>query len=621
MRPRLPSNRCVWTGGCLLGAALAGLAGCTSSVILPNPAETPPEVTQLDLPLDTGTTLLKEVVSPWGMNYLKIESVGLVTGLHGTGSDPPPSPQRSSLMSDMQTHEVKNPNQVLASPNVSLVVVRAFLPPGMRKGDRFDVEVRVPARSETTSLRDGWLMSTRLREVAVLDDQALHTGRVDAMAEGQVIVDAAFEGATDQVSEIRGRAIGGGVALTSRTLGLMVRSENHSIKTSTQVGTAINARFHTYDQGIKRGVATPKRDNFVELEVHARYKHNISRYLEVVKNIALTDTPTDRLQRLVILERKLFESSTAAAAALQLEAIGKEAIPVLEKALRAEDPETRFYAVEALAYLDDARAAEPLAQAAREQPAFRWHAIAALCAMENVSAYDALSELLHVSSAETRYAAFRALRTRNPQDPLVKGEHLTELFTLHTISTSGPPLIHFSRTRYNEIVLFGDDQRMRPPAGLNAGKSIIVKGEGADRIRVTRFAPKQEDKRETCSTKLSDVIRTIAKVGGGYADVLEALQEAKQRQYLDGRVVIDALPRSGRVYRRDQDESEEPAVDPAARKVRSPLPELFNYRPVGKGADADSDTRTSDDIEPDTLPDEKKSKGVFGKLGELLKAG
>lgn len=621
MMPRLPSSRRVWAQGSLLGAALASLAGCTSSVILPNQAETPPEVTQADLPVDTGTTLLKEVVSPWGMNYLKIESVGLITGLHGTGSDPPPSPQRSALMSDMQAHEVKNPNQVLASPNVSLVVVRAFLPPGMHKGDRFDVEVRVPARSETSSLRDGWLMSTRLREVAVLDDQAMHTGRVEAMAEGQVIVDTAFEGSTDQVSEIRGRVIGGGVALTSRTLGLMVRSENHSIRTSTQVGTAINARFHTYDQGIKRGVATPKRDNYVELEVHSRYKHNIARYLEVIRNIALSDTPTDRLQRLELLERKLFEPSTAAAAALQLEGIGKEAIPALEKAIRAEDPETRFYAAEALAYLDDARAAEPLAQAAREQPAFRWHAIAALCAMENVSAYDALSELLHVPSAETRYAAFRALRTRNPQDPLVKGEHLTEQFTLHTVSTSGPPLIHFSRTRYNEIVLFGDDQRMRPPAGLNAGKSIIVKGEGPDRIRVTRFAPKEEDKRQTCSTKLPDVIRAIAKVGGGYADVLEALQEAKQRQYLDGRVVVDALPRSGRAYRREQGENEDSAAEASARKVRSPLPELFNYRPAGKGADADSDTRTSDDVEPDTPPEEPKPKNFFGKLGELMKSG
>jgi flagellar basal body P-ring protein FlgI len=619
MTPRLWFNRCVWAGGGILLISLFGLSGCTSSVVLPPQTDVPCETPPPEPVLDTNVELIKDVASPLGMNYLKIESVALVTGLHGTGSDPAPSPQRTALLADMQARAVKNPNQVLASPNVSLVLVRAYLPPGIRKGDRFDLEVRLPSRSETTSLRDGWLMSTRLREVAVLDN-TLRSGHVEAVAEGQIIVDAAFDGDSDQVSEVRGRVIGGGVAVTARMLGLVIRSENHSIRTSTQVGTAINSRFHTYDQGIKRGVATPKRDNFVELEVHARYRHNLARYFRVIQNIALAEGPTERLQRLAVLERKVFEPTTAPAAALQLEAIGKEAIPVLQKAARADDPEIRFYAAEALAYLDDALAAEPLAQAAREQPAFRWHAIAALCAMDNLSAYDALTELLHVPSAETRYAAFRALRTRNPQDALVKGERLGDQGTLHLVDTSGPPMVHFSRTRFAEIVLFGDDQRLRPPAGLNAGKAIIIKGDGPERIKVTRFAPQEEDRRETCSTKTADVIRAITKVGGTYADILEAVHEAKQKQYLDARLAVDALPRGGRVYRRDQEEPEQAAAELAARRVASPLPEMFSTPSAVSGATGDRNQADPDDAEPDTPP-ETKPKSAFGKLGELLKGG
>src|SRR5687768_18096942 len=38
---------------------------------------------------------------------------------------------------------------------------------------------------------------------------------------------------------------------------------------------------------------------------------------------------------------------------LQLEAIGKEAIPTLKKGLKSRDLETRFHSAEALAYLDE----------------------------------------------------------------------------------------------------------------------------------------------------------------------------------------------------------------------------------------------------------------------------
>ena len=114
MRPRLRLDRVAGMRWYLLGASLASLAGCTSSLILPKQTESPPEVKPTALPVDSGVTLIKDVTSPSGLNYLKVESVSLVTGLRGTGSDPPPSPQRSALLADMQARDVKNPHQVLA---------------------------------------------------------------------------------------------------------------------------------------------------------------------------------------------------------------------------------------------------------------------------------------------------------------------------------------------------------------------------------------------------------------------------------------------------------------------------------------------------------------------------
>ena len=47
---------------------------------------------------DDEVTLIREVSVPWGMNFLKLEGVALVTGLDRTGSDPSPSALRTALV-------------------------------------------------------------------------------------------------------------------------------------------------------------------------------------------------------------------------------------------------------------------------------------------------------------------------------------------------------------------------------------------------------------------------------------------------------------------------------------------------------------------------------------------
>jgi hypothetical protein len=482
----------------------------------------------------------------------------------------------------------------------------------VQKGDRFDVEVRVPGKSESTSLEDGWLMRARLREVAVMMDSAVHSGHVEALAKGPVVVDAIFDGKSDEIKMVHGRVLGGGVALESRPIGLVVRSENHSVKTASLIGAAINGRFHTYDRGVKRGVATPKRDNFVVLDVHPRYKDNLGRYVRVIQNIALGESPVERIRRIETLERKLLDPATAPIAALQLEAIGKEAISVMEKGLKSEYPEVRFHAAEALGYMDEASASEHLAEAAREEPSFRWHAIAALSAMDHISAYDALVDLLHVPSAETRYAAFRALRTRNSLDSLVRGVAMGDSFTYHVVDTTGPTMIHFSRSRVPELVVFGQDVRLRRMDFLYAGKNIMLKSDGSDRIEVLRFDAGEDDQRKECSSRLDDVVRTIVDMGGGYADVMQCLNEAKRKEYLEPRIVVDALPRARRTRRERDSHAEGTEQDQdEAPTTSTPLPDIFNNR--SSNANADEDEFEMMDIDP---PDGEEEAGFFRSLGE-----
>ncbi len=600
MTPRLVTT--AWMVGLIL------LVGCNSPLICP-PS---PESESLeywaggDGENEAGVELVGDGTAPLGLTWLTIQNVGLVTNLADTGGDSGPSSHRNALIGEMQSNDVRNPEKVLESPKVSLVVVRCVLPPGVEKGDPLDVEVVVPPKSKTTSLRHGYLLKSRLREMRLLDN-AVHSGHVSGLAEGPVVVDAIFSGTGDPVLETRGRILGGGQSQISRPLGLGIRGDS-TVKRAAMIGAAINSRFHRSDSHGKSGVAKPKRDNYIELAVHPRYKYNIGRYLAVVRSIALQESPGERVLRIESLERRLLEPTTAERAALQLEAIGEDAAHVLVKGLASSQPEVRFYAAEALAYLDREEAAEPLGWAAANISAFRWRALTALAAMDHVAAYEALNDLLHVASAETRYGAFRALRTRNAADPLVRGESLGGKFAYHVLDSDGPPMVHIAKVQRPEIVVFGQGQKLVPPAFLFAGRDIMIKGTEDGRLRLVRFGvADQEDQEETCEAAVDPLIRAIVRLGGGYAEVVQALHEARQGGYLDAKVVVNALAHPNRTYRRgevpDRAGPDEPEIH-----VANPVTELYADRLESDRVKGDPDTPYEPE-ETDKEPQEKEGAG------------
>ncbi|NOY30631.1 MAG: hypothetical protein GXP28_10825 [Planctomycetes bacterium] len=521
------------------------------------------------------TTLIGDIAHPYGMGYIKLEAVGLITGLAGTGEDPPPSPQRAAIMSEMNRREVDNPNQVLASSDTALVLVRGFLRPGTQAGDRFDIEVRAPSRSSTTSLRGGRLLETRLTELAVLGSQ-IRKGHLMAVSHGAVLVDPTANVKDDPALARKGRVLSGGVVTKSRNLGLILDHQRQSVRNSQKISKAINQRFHSYIEGRKRGIATPKTDEFVELELHPRYQDNVGRFMRVVRNIAVDQSPSERQARLQILESQLFDPVTSATAALRLEALaGEEAIDVLKQGLVAEDPEVRFYSAEALAYLDITEAVAPLTQAAREEPAFRVHALAALSAMDDGSAFDELRSLLAVKSAETRYGAFRSMWAMSPGDPMIRGENMEGMFRYHRLQVAGPPMIHVTTSHRPEVVLFGTEHQFKLPLVLDAGPHILVNGLSGAEIKVSRFG--ETTQQRAVSTDVDAVIRAVVELGGTYPDVVQMLQQAKETGALASRFRVNALPEGGReLLNRDPEATAE--VTTAAYELATPRPELFGKK-------------------------------------------
>ena len=265
------------------------LAGCS----VPSIRSQSPEMAAL-MELDADVKLVGDYATAWGVLPQRVESAALVTNLPNTGSDPPPSPQRTALMNDIQARGVVEPNRLLSSPSTSLVWVRGFIPPGVRRGERFDVFIEVPAGNDTENLAGGWLMESRLSEMAVLD--RIRDGHVLAMAEGPLLVDPVSSTALDGKNKVRAIVPGGGVSLRSRSLGLVLQPEHRSVAVSKRLGDTINRRFHAVVRGSKRGVATPKTDRFIELEIPPEYEHALDRYVRVVRCLAVNE-PAARTSR------------------------------------------------------------------------------------------------------------------------------------------------------------------------------------------------------------------------------------------------------------------------------------------------------------------------------------
>ena len=516
------------------------------------------------------TQFIKDQVTVSGLHPITIESVGLVTNLDNTGGDPPPSMYRTMLIEDMKKRGVSNPNTTLQDPRKALVLIRAAVPPVIEVGEYFDVEVVLPENTEASSLKGGWLMQAHLSEQAMVPGGRIHPGHVLATAQGPIMLTTGEGESKSRGSALkRGKILGGGkyiggLVKKERTLGLYVRSDIRSVRTTKKIADQIGKRFNYHKDGIKKPLAEAKTDQHVELKVHPRYKENYIRYIRVIRAIALDETAIERKERMERLRNSLLDPDSAMKSATELEAIGDDSILILKEGLKSPDPEVRFYSADALAYLGQAAGTSELVLAARNEPAFRVFALAALTTLGTPEAREELKNMMleptieiengveqEVSSAETRYGAFRALWTIDKKDEYIGGEKLNDEFNLHVIKSKGDPMVHLTRFKVPQVVVFDADQKMRTPISLSAGQHIMINApSGSDVVTVSRFETHSEDQQVVTTRNVVDIIRAVGKLKAAYPDVAQMLVQADRQSNLPGRLAIDAMPQAGRIYHR-----------------------------------------------------------------------
>ena len=221
------------------------------------------------------------------------------------------------------------------------MLVRALVPPLHRKGDPLDIEVSLPnaADSEATSLRGGWLMPCGLFE-----SKALQSGRGPSRAANWPAASAPCCSRRPPAATCRdapslrrgtipagGKFIGGDLSVT-----LNLRTDYRTVRMAERIADTVGRRFHGFDEyGVQVPMTEAKTDSRIVLDIPEAYEDNPARYLKVIKRIHLKETPLERRLRMEALRGDLLDPRACEQAAFELEAIGREAKPILKEALAA----------------------------------------------------------------------------------------------------------------------------------------------------------------------------------------------------------------------------------------------------------------------------------------------
>jgi len=570
----------------ILGVLVAGVALALGGAAPPKKKEIPPKV---DETIDNVARIIGSDVP--------VEGVGLVMGLDNTGSDPAPSWQRTKLLDEMRKSGVEHPEKILAWKSCSMVIVRATVPAGVNLSDKFDVEVELPPASSTSSLAGGWLVSTQLAQRAMTRDGE-KDDKVIAHAGGPVMPGTFARPDDPKV----GRVLGGGRVKEDSPYVLSIKEARRSGKTSKLLETQVNSRFHHAEGTDRAGAARAKDDSVLILRVPRTYHHNQDRYFQVIRHLSLIDNPALREQRLEAWGKELLDPKLTGVAALKLEGLGPGAAPTLKKALGSPEDNVRFFAAEALAYLNDndGDVARVLAETAKKRPEVRSFALKAMAATDQSASLLKLRALMSEPEFELRYGAFDALRTLDPTDPFlgkvrvldpvsepeaaddgmalqIEGRswkkarpRREEPFDLYVVDCEGPPMVHVSRNMRCEVVAFGKSQKLLTPVVLGAGGPLLLNAsDGDDRVQISKITSKTLDGRTRVDSPLDlpEVVRQMAALGASYPEIVAVLATAAAQKNLPGPFVVDAVPLPNKAYDEAQRVAEIAKKDAALKKT------------------------------------------------------
>jgi hypothetical protein len=464
-------------------ACLGLLAGCVETP-KPKPVARYEDVGKKDVP-DFMHGTVWEKVDVGNTDPYEISSFGLVVNLDNTGDSTAPTAVKQYIRKEMikrgfgsrNTPGWENlpPERVLADKRVAIVQVAGMLPPGVRRGQMFDVVISCLQKNTTTSLAGGELYLTDLKVNGA--DASNPFGKVNTLgqAKGFIFVNPSYvlsrtpTPTGDMRRSLRnGVIMDGGVATFDRPLFLRIRQPDK------RVARAIEQRLIERFQDTS--VAAAQDEGIVELYVPLRYRGDWQHFAKLATHVYTDGSP----EVLAARAKMLVAAANKPGAMLEdisycWEGIGPAAMPFISPLLTDKRPEVAFAAARAAVYIGDPTGAAhaALLETARSPGnPFQLNAVQALGGLPPSAAVNLmLRELLDSDKTLVRIEAYKVL-ARN-QDKSIKSRVVTEdpdnqKFVLDIVPSHGAPLIYATRTGMPRIAIIGAMPQVGTPVVFTA---------------------------------------------------------------------------------------------------------------------------------------------------------
>jgi len=489
---------------CLCLALTMGVAvpACSSrkSVETPDGVAPPPAV--------TGPAYLRGTVGSLcnirGFSSTLVSGYGLVVMPQGsgTGSAEVPAFLRQWMLQEMRRRgfgqakfraQNLNAEQFLASEDTAVVAVQGLIPPGAKKGTRFDLLVTALPATQTTSLRGGRLFTTDLSIGGL--DRSMAFRRPIGRGGGETYVNPFSDDTPEQEALKFSReavVLAGGVVLDDRPLELVLNQASY--RRSSDIANRINERFPA-SPNTKARTAEPASDRIIRLNIPEAFADNPAEFLRMTSKVFL--------QRVTGFEeakaRELLEVARAQPAArgdvhYALIALGKTIIPLLRQEYDHPDLDYRLSLLEVGIRLDDGQAVLDLAELADHPEAdFRTRVVRSLAyAPDNMRAQRVLGQRLRDTDDQVRIAAYEVLVDQ--ASPLVQrlpiGDGHNVRFMLDLINADRP-MVFIAQQDLPRIVIFGANAPFDTPlfAQLQDGR-LMLRGMEPDEPVQVYFEPR-----------------------------------------------------------------------------------------------------------------------------------
>ena len=524
-------------------AAFLMLAGCEKSAQNTKPAME----AEKELELDKTVGALVEIIA---FERVKVEGIGLVVGLSGTGSAQcPPNirkyltqyilkrlPRKSDITSD----------ELINSRNTAVVHVQGMLEPAMLRSDLFDVKVTTLGGTQTTSLAGGQLYTSDLMVIPPYAGGL--TSRALAQAAGAIFIDTTV---AEKPDEKVGYVLGGGSALNDSQATLALFKPNFQM--AATIRNRINERF-------KGNTATAKSSEIIHLSIPPQYLNRRERFFKLIKAMYIARNSKSEALRIEHLIGQLKTESDKDNIELALDAIGTSSIGALTDLLDFDDEAVRFAAARCLLNLRENKGLAPLrAIAQNENSPYRLKAIDAIgLNARRDHSISLMNRLIRQDNFDVMHAAAGHLRRLG--DFTVTQSTVADNFYLDKIHQAGQKVIHATRTDKPRITLY------QAPILCNRnvfvefdeGNIIINAIADAEHLSVMRKHPVRGAVMGPvlCSFEVSDLIRALCEnpvqkdqnirpgLGASYSDIVGLLKKMCEKGAIDAKFVTSEPPRT-----------------------------------------------------------------------------